>query len=120
MPRISRSQTLFEVNGQPYSIRIAHEHYDPPKTVQGKYKPLKVIHKTIATLRTPTGEERKGETLCSLQEVRYNWKRGIKIAVERALEDFGLTTAKSRGPFLGAFYRENSKKEYHRETSPVV
>lgn len=118
MPRISRSQTTFEVAGEQYLATISHEHHDPPIIVMGKYKPLKIIHTTRCTLTYGETCKAEGETLCSSKEPKYNWRKGIKLALTRAMEQLHLDKP-TQSKFFAAFYSENRKKEYGTHGHPT-
>lgn len=104
MPRISRTTVEFDVDGKTLVAEFGHIHYDPPFVVSLPNGTPKVRHRTNCLIQdkangVPVG---CGATYCSAKDV-YDWKRGVKLALLKALE---AVEPEKRGQYIGAFYRE--------------
>src|SRR3990167_7162061 len=105
MPRINRYTTEFDVNGTPYRAVFTHEHFEPPLMWEGKFKTLHIRHVTLCDLHNvQDNSTNTGMARCSHLDT-YNWTRGIKVALSRALDKRGIT-GKAQNPFFAGFFRE--------------
>ena len=88
MPRISRTSVRFDVDGKTYLASFSHQHFEPPKKVDG----LKLKHITKCSLygdcslRGNSALLAEGEARCSRKDV-YTWLYGIRIAFDFAVID---------------------------------
>lgn len=117
MPRVSRTEVRFRVDGRDYAARFDHTHFDPPTRDGTK----KIQHRTVCILEDLTDVVEygavclsTGEAKCSAKD-EYNWKVGVKLAVQRAIAGFLLSmgihpdTVEGRaawGLFNSAFFGE--------------
>lgn len=145
MPRTSRYNVEFEVDGKRYEAIFRHHHATDPKIgipagVNYGGMPMspvtKVLHVTECHLREAKSPIFvRGVANCSLKD-EYQWEEGIKFAFQRCLEKSrwcaiakllvdGAPTGKYEvmplddryGRFMAAFFREMKLKDYwpHRE-----
>ena len=121
MPRVARNKVEFEVEGKSFEAQFSHYHSGHGVDVRtvGREGSIKVKHLTICVLSEKGSPKAAlGEAACSLKDT-YNWRYGIKLSLERALEVIGVSRETERGlygKFLQSFYREmanRSGKEQH-------
>ncbi len=103
-----RSKTVRKLVRTDYDSRVV----EPVQPVEiGKYGPIELRHVTTCILSTradgtPWEVVGTGVSKCSVKD-KYNWRKGIKDSLERAIADAGIEKS---GPVLFAFYSELPKR----------
>jgi len=89
--------TIAELRRKNYKVRVSHfrktsPHSDlyPVREIRNECGDLSFVDpcggKTIVEILNPDGKELRGEAVCSIKD-NWNRKRGITIALARALAD---------------------------------
>jgi hypothetical protein len=82
---------------------------EKPLEVKGTKGVVKASHITTCFLRRDGATVAEGRAVCSVKEPRYDWRKGLKIALTDALASLGVTPEAERqrfGKFLEAFFTE--------------
>lgn len=121
MPRLNRFVVALEVNNIPYKVAFHHDHYstlDAP-LLEGKHRTLPIQHATKCFIESAGKEIATGISYCSMSD-QYNWRKGIKLALTRALGSVGVSPSGDRelyGQFMQQYYTEVRKKEISNEAA---
>ena len=155
MARVARNIVEFPIDGVIYEAKFQHAHADRdskgklltnlPYHEGGRVKAIPVQHITTCFLRRKFDHALvvRGTSTCSLKE-SYKWRKGIKLAFQRALCKMGIATEietvtvgpdkverKSKriaaiasqrdryGRFMQTFFKELRIRETPPEASPV-
>ena len=119
MPRTSRFDVVFNALGTQWLAHFSHRHDSkglPYEFRDRNDRPIttKVKHVTTCTLsnllqNNPFTVE--GEAFCSMKD-QYDWKKGIKGALVRTLENMGYPSGHpNHGQMLNSFFKEVSNRE---------
>lgn len=115
MPRTSRTNTEFTVNGKTWLARFVHNHNESGllhhidgRMIRGRHlTTCKLAHKGSSAYLI-------GQSLCSMKET-YRWQFGIKQALIRAMAKASITPEADRklyGLMLQTFFQEMQIKNY--------
>ena len=112
MPRVARNKVSFIVDSEEWSAEFYHEHAPEGEYLLSDTKKLR--HTTLCeVIKAGDTGISIGQSFCSIRD-DYQWRKGIKLSFERALEVRGISPATDKlkyGKFMGAFFREMSVKE---------
>ena len=92
MPRINRNDVVFEVNDREWLARFTHTHNESGflhHIGDGKLVPVKHLTLCKLSYRNESGVFLQGQAPCGMKD-KYDWQRGIKLSLLRALEKGGF------------------------------
>ena len=113
MPRINRYTVEFPAAGKTYRASFDHQHDEDATgelTLKGTREQLPLRHITtcyLGDIEASSPEDlSEGVSFCAAADY-YDWRKGNKMALLRAITKLGITREDPRyGEFLGGYYRE--------------